>query len=79
MVLLLLQVFAIDIAAYAVMSNHLHVVLRIDADTALAWSDIEVVNQWYKLFKGTPLTQKLANGELIEPYERGVLNERGLF
>ena len=74
--LLLPQAFAIDIAAYAVMSNHLHVVLRIDADTALAWSDIEVINQWHKLFKGTLLTQKFAKGEPIEPYERDALDER---
>ncbi len=31
--------FAIDIAAYAVMSNHLHVVLRIDIESANRWTD----------------------------------------
>lgn len=52
----LTQAFSIDIAAYAVMSNHLHVVLRIDADTAQAWSSFEVVQQWHQLFKGTLLS-----------------------
>ena len=72
--LLLAQVFAIDIAAYAVMSNHLHVVLRIDAETAQAWSSMEVINQWHQLFKGTLLTQKFAKDEPIEAYELDSLN-----
>ena len=32
-------IFAIDIAAYAVMSNHLHLVLRIDIELANSWTD----------------------------------------
>ncbi|NMH67208.1 transposase, partial [Shewanella salipaludis] len=62
-------VFAIDVAAFAVMSNHLHVVLRIDIDTANRWSDIEVLEQWHKLFKGDELTRKFARGGLVEAYE----------
>lgn len=73
--LLLSQAFAIDIAAYAVMSNHLHVVLRVDAGTAQAWSDREVVYHWHQLFKGTLLTQRFANGECIETYELESLND----
>ena len=33
-------VFAIDICAYAVLSNHYHVVLRVDQDRATGWSQI---------------------------------------
>ncbi|ABE55674.1 protein of unknown function DUF1568 [Shewanella denitrificans OS217] len=43
-------VFAIDVAAFAVMSNHLHVVLRIDIEIANRWTDREVLEQWHKLF-----------------------------
>ena len=39
----LAKVFAIDICAFAVMSNHLHLVLRVDAELAKCWSDIEIV------------------------------------
>ncbi|MGL4220213.1 MAG: transposase, partial [Shewanella sp.] len=62
-------VFAIDIAAFAVMSNHLHVVLRVDIDSANRWTDREVLEQWHRLFKGDELTQKFAKGELVEAHE----------
>ena len=65
-ILKLSEVFAIDVAAYAVMSNHLHVVLYIDLETANNWSDREVVEQWHNLFNGTALTQKFVKGEVIE-------------
>ena len=59
-------IFAIDIAAYAVMSNHLHLVLRIDIELANSWTDREVVEQWHLLFKGIELTQRFVKGELVE-------------
>ncbi|MCA0949658.1 transposase, partial [Shewanella chilikensis] len=62
-------VFAIDVAAFAIMSNHLHLVLHIDIETANRWTDREVLEQWHKLFKGDDLTQKFTQGELIEAYE----------
>ncbi len=51
------------------MSNHLHVVLRVDIDSANRWTDREVLEQWYKLFKGDELTQKSIQGELVEAHE----------
>ena len=43
LILELTEVFAIDVAAYAVMSNHLHVVLHIDIETVNRWSDRDVI------------------------------------
>jgi len=40
---LLSSVFAIDVCAYAVMSNHLHLVLRVLAEMAQAWTDAQVI------------------------------------
>ena len=48
-------IFSIDICAYAVMSNHYHVVLHVDKARALAWSDDEVIERWMQLYKGHPL------------------------
>lgn len=50
--------FAIDVCAYAVMSNHYHLVLHVDKETAAQWSDDEVIKRWTAVFP--------ANGKLIE-------------
>ncbi|GAB2897993.1 hypothetical protein GCM10027180_29870 [Microbulbifer echini] len=39
----LASIFALDIAAYAVMSNHYCIVLYIDKEKALSWPDTEVI------------------------------------
>lgn len=63
------SIFAIDVSAYVVMSNHLHLVLRVDNYEANAWTDREVVEHWHQLFKGTDITQKFAKGEVIQSFE----------
>ena len=60
----LATIFAVDVCAYAVMSNHVHIVLRIHADQALAWSDTEVVERWCQLYHGHPLAQRFLAGNL---------------
>jgi len=57
------KVFAIDIAAYAIMSNHYHVILHINTDRAKSWSDYEVVERWHQLFNGSVLSQKYLKTE----------------
>lgn len=56
-------VFAIDVAAYAVMSNHYHLVLRVDAERAQAWSRDDVLRRWTQLFDGPVLVQRLLSGQ----------------
>lgn len=65
----LAEVFAIDIAAYAVMSNHLHLVLCVDIYESNRWTDREVAEHWHQVFKGTDITQKFVKGEIIEDVE----------
>ena len=57
-ILQLANVFAIDVAAYAVMSNHYHVVVRVDQGRALAWSRDEVLERWSQLFSGNPVVKQ---------------------
>ena len=47
---LLAECFAISIHAYAVMSNHLHLVVQIDPAITANWSDDEVAARWVRLF-----------------------------
>jgi len=44
------QVFAIDLLAYAVMSNHYHVVVRINTEKAAKWSDADVIERWGRIY-----------------------------
>lgn len=41
------QIFAIQITAYAIVSNHYHVVLFVDSERSKNWSDAEVVDRWH--------------------------------
>jgi hypothetical protein len=43
--------FSIGIYGYAVMSNHLHLVVHVDVEAALQWSDDEVAQRWCRLFR----------------------------
>jgi hypothetical protein len=60
----LTSVFAIDVAAYAVMSNHYHGVVYIEESKALAWSDDEVCQRWQQLYHRHPLAVRLQKGEI---------------
>jgi len=63
--LFLSSIFSIDICAYAVMSNHVHVVLHVDVKQTQIWSDNDVVERWQRLHKGTLLTQMFARGDTL--------------
>jgi REP element-mobilizing transposase RayT len=54
----LAAVFSLDVAAYAVMSNHYHIVLRVDVERAKNWSVEEVLQRWTQLFTGPVLVQR---------------------
>src|SRR3990172_1748831 len=43
-------IFAMDVIGYAVLDNHLHVVLRNRPDLVDQWSDEEVARRWWNLF-----------------------------
>jgi REP element-mobilizing transposase RayT len=47
---LVAECFAIAVHAYAVMSNHLHLVIGIDPERTVTWSDDEVAARWVRLF-----------------------------
>lgn len=44
------KVFAVDLLAYAIMSNHYHVVVRINQQQANAWSDADVIEHWGQIY-----------------------------
>ncbi len=74
--LMLASVFSIDICAYAVMSNHLHLVLGVDSKKAKEWSAEKVLTRWHMLFKGTLLSQRFLKGDNLNPSEFAFLMEK---
>ncbi len=52
------KLFGVEVFSYAVMSNHLHVVVRIRPDWVSQWSDREVAERWSRLFRGKAAIQE---------------------
>ena len=71
----LAAVFAIDVCAYAVMSNHYHVVLHVDRSQAAGWHETEVIRRWQQLFLGHPLAQRYLAGETLLQTELEAVHE----
>ena len=65
---LLCGVFSVDLCAYAIMNNHYHIVVRIDAEQVQDWSDEEIARRWLSIFTGPLLMhQYLGGADLTKP------------
>jgi len=73
--LMLGRVFAIDICAFAVMSNHTHIVVHVDVVAAKSWNQTEVLERWHQLYKGTLMTNKFINGEPLLDAEQELVTQ----
>jgi REP element-mobilizing transposase RayT len=76
------SVFAIDVCAYAVMSNHYHLVLFINQGAVSSWGQEEVLERWGQLFPtSTSKLQALlvaADSEVVrKSYEEKIEEWRG--
>ena len=73
-ILQLASVFTIDIAAYAIMHNHYHIVLRVDNERVAELSTEEVITRWSQLYRGPLIIrrylsdkrQQMSQGELLQ-------------
>ena len=72
---MLSSIFAIDIAAYAIMSNHYHLVLKVNRDNALDWSDDEIIEHWYQLYHGCILVDRYRAGEALDTASKFRMSE----
>jgi REP element-mobilizing transposase RayT len=68
-------IFSIEICAYAILSNHYHVVLHVSVDQASEWSDVEVAQRWMRLYKGHLLVDRYLAREPLSAAEREVVSE----
>lgn len=72
---LLSEVFAIDLCAYALMSNHYHLVLRLAPERAAQWSAREVVERWRRLYTGPACVARFLDGATLDESESAMLAE----
>lgn len=61
----LVELFSVEVVAYAILSNHLHSLLRLRPDVSKSWSAREVARRWRKLFP----VERDPYGNAIEPTE----------
>jgi len=87
---LLAKVFAIDVASFTVLDNHLHLLVCLDPDQVKDWSDEEVTRRWFtihpprgadrKPLKVTPeIIRKAARDIKFVAQTRGRLGDLGWF
>jgi len=72
---LLSSLFAIDVCAYAVMSNHYHLVLKVCPEQLESNSDDDIIERWCALFKGPLLIQSYRSDKDLKPYERSAISD----
>lgn len=72
---LLSSVFAVDLCAYAIMSNHYHIVIRINRDRTVSWSDREVAERWMQIFTGPLLMHRHLAGTDLTALESEQVTE----
>ncbi len=71
----LTSVFAIEVAAYAVMSNHYHLVVYVNEQEANSWSNEEVCRRWLQLYANKPLVERWLSGEVKTSTEKAAALE----
>ena len=70
----LASIFFIDVVAFAVLSNHYHLVLHVDVETAKEAQPKDIVRRWHQLCKPKEVSQKFIDGEHLESHEINQLN-----
>jgi REP element-mobilizing transposase RayT len=62
----LASVFGVDILTYAILSNHMHLVVRTRPDVVRAWTDDEVALRWLRIFPGKRFDEQLAEPTTLD-------------
>jgi len=61
------ETFAIEVCAYAILSNHIHTVLRLQPVQAENWSEEQVIERWRQLFSLPVLVARYLSGQCDTP------------
>ena len=69
------QIFCIDVCAYAVMSNHYHIVLHLNGKEQSSLSMDQVLTRWQSLFSGNQLVSRYLREESMCDAELQVVKD----
>jgi len=72
---LLSSLFAIEICAFAVLENHLHIVIKLCPDQLDDLTNNEIMDRWCAMFKGPLLVQRYRNGETLSVPELSTVTD----
>lgn len=64
------EAFCIDLVGYSVMSNHYHVIVKVNPDLALSLSAAEVLARWQKLYRLNALMARFLAGDELSAAEK---------
>ena len=70
--------FCIEIASYAIMSNHYHLVLRVDADKVKNWNEPEIIRRWKRIYNIPEVVKqylKNPNAQGIRDVAKSIIEE----
>lgn len=71
----LASVFSIEVCAYAVMSNHYHLVLRVNKEIVENWTEDEIIERWQQLFKLPLLVERYSANKTTSSAENKAAQE----
>ena len=70
--------FGIEIASYAIMSNHYHLVLRVDTDKVKNWNEPEIIRRWKRIYNISKVVKqylKNPNAQGIREVAKSIIEE----
>ena len=56
------------------MSNHTHIVLRVNKSKAESWTNYQVIERWHQLYAGNYLSQRFMAGQTLGTAENKQLD-----
>ena len=71
----LVQIFAVELHGYSIMSNHFHLCIYYDPQVHLAWTDEEVADRWLALCPPRTSKKKGASSALLSEQKTALLSD----
>lgn len=70
------SIFAVSVGGYAILDNHLHLLLRLDPEVLSHWSDEEVLDRWLQLHPPKGSNRKPLPADKLQAFRQKQLADR---